>query len=137
MRAREPDRCGYAARPGERVYWEQYADAPATVLLLPTWATLHSRIWKLQVPCLARHFRVVTFEPRGNGRSDRPRDPLAHADVELVADAVAVLDATDTAAAVCVGVGEVLAGGGHCVQVRHPVRFNLVLRRFVESVGMW
>jgi pimeloyl-ACP methyl ester carboxylesterase len=30
---------------------------------------------------------------------------------------------------------EVIAGGGHCVTARHPVRFNLVLRRFVESVS--
>jgi pimeloyl-ACP methyl ester carboxylesterase len=30
---------------------------------------------------------------------------------------------------------EIVAGGGHCVQARHPVRFNLVVRDFVESVG--
>jgi pimeloyl-ACP methyl ester carboxylesterase len=30
---------------------------------------------------------------------------------------------------------EVIAGGGHCVQARHPVRVNLVLRRFAESIG--
>ena len=30
---------------------------------------------------------------------------------------------------------EVVAGGGHCVQARHPVWFNLRLRRFVEEVS--
>ena len=30
---------------------------------------------------------------------------------------------------------EVFGGGGHCVQARHPVRFNLVLRSFVESLS--
>ncbi len=103
MRARAPDRCGYAVRSGVRLYWEQYGSGPQTILLLPTWATLDSRVWKLQVPYLARHFRVIVFDPRGNGRSDRPQDPRAHADAELAEDAVAVLDATDTAAAVCVG----------------------------------
>ena len=32
------------------------------------------RQWKAQVPYLARHFRVVTVEGRGNGAADRPRD---------------------------------------------------------------
>jgi pimeloyl-ACP methyl ester carboxylesterase len=134
MRAREPDRCGYAGRSGERVYWEQYGDGPATVLLLPTWATLDSRIWKLQVPYLARHSRVVTFDPRGNGRSDRPRDPLAHADVALVADAVAVLDATDSAAAVCVGLS---MGGRVLLQLAagHPHRVTGAV--FVAPTVYW
>ena len=26
-----------------------------------------------------------------------------------------------------------IEGGGHCVQARHPVRFNLVLRRFADD----
>jgi pimeloyl-ACP methyl ester carboxylesterase len=103
MRARAPDRCGYAVRSGVRLYWEEYGAGTHTVLLLPTWAIVDSRAWKLQVPYLARHFRVIVFDPRGNGRSDRPQDPQAHADSELVEDAITVLDATDTETAVCVG----------------------------------
>ena len=30
---------------------------------------------------------------------------------------------------------DVVVGGGHCVQARHPVWFNLRLRRFVEEVS--
>ncbi len=48
------------------------ARAIETLLLLPPWSIVHSRFWKLQVPYLARHFRVITFDGRGNGRSDRP-----------------------------------------------------------------
>ena len=63
---------------------------------MPTWSVVHSRHWKLQIPYLARQFRVVTFDGRGNGRSDRPADAAAYADAEFVADAIAVLDATGT-----------------------------------------
>jgi pimeloyl-ACP methyl ester carboxylesterase len=28
-----------------------------------------------------------------------------------------------------------IEGGGHCPQARHPVRINLLLREFVESLG--
>ena len=46
------------------------------MLLLPTWSIVHSRHWKMQVPYLARHCRVLTFDGRGNGRSDRPDERL-------------------------------------------------------------
>ncbi len=121
MRAQAPDRCGYAVRSGVRLYRETYGDGPRTIVLLPTWAALDSRVWKLQVPYLARHFRVIVFDPRGNGRSDRPQGPLAHADRELVEDVVAVPDATETSSAACV-VGSM--GGRVLLQlaVAHPER---------------
>ena len=71
-RARYPDESGYVERDGVRLHYEVYGTGEPTVLLLPTWSIIHSRHWKMQIPYLARHCRVVTFDGRGNGRSDRP-----------------------------------------------------------------
>ena len=101
-RARYPDADGYVERDGVRTYWERYGEGETTIFFVPPWAIVHSRVWKMQVPYFARHFRVVTFDPRGNGRSDRPLDAEAYAEAEYAADALAVLDASETDRAVVV-----------------------------------
>jgi pimeloyl-ACP methyl ester carboxylesterase len=101
-RARYPDEEGYIERDGVRVFYEVYGHGEPTVFLLPTWSIIHSRHWKMQIPYLARHFRVLTFDGRGNGRSDRPEGVTAYAEPEHAADALAVMDATDTEQAVLV-----------------------------------
>jgi pimeloyl-ACP methyl ester carboxylesterase len=103
VRAREPDRSGYAVRAGVRLHYEVFGDGPTTVVLLPAWSIVHSRQWKLQVPYLARYFRVLTYDPRGNGGSDRPAGSVAYGDDELVADAAAVMDEAGVDSAVVVG----------------------------------
>jgi pimeloyl-ACP methyl ester carboxylesterase/predicted glycosyltransferase len=102
MRACQPSRDGYVAREGVKVFYEVFGAGEPTVMLLPTWSIIHSRHWKLQVPDLARRHRVVTFDGRGNGRSDRPADPVAYRPAEFTADALAVMDATGTERAVLV-----------------------------------
>ncbi len=103
MRARYPDQEGYVEQHGVRTFYEVYGTGQPTVLFLPAWAIGHSRYWKSQVPYFARHYRVVTFDPRGNGKSDRPLDPAEYADTEYVRDALAVMDATHTQHAVMIG----------------------------------
>jgi len=93
-RARYPDQEGYVERDGVHVFYEVYGEGEPTVLLLPTWSIIHSRHWKMQIPYLARHCRVLTFDGRGNGRSDRPAS--GYEEREFAADALAVMDATDT-----------------------------------------
>jgi pimeloyl-ACP methyl ester carboxylesterase/predicted glycosyltransferase len=102
-RARYPDETGYVEREGVRTHYEVYGAGEPTLLLIPPWQIVHSRIWKMQIPYLARHFRAVTFDARGNGRSDRPPTADAYADDEVIADAISVMDATATERAVLVG----------------------------------
>ncbi len=85
------------------MHYEVYGAGEPTVLLLPTWSVVHSRHWKMQIPYLARHCRVVTFDGRGNGRSDRPRGAAAYDEREFAADALAVMNATETERAVIIG----------------------------------
>jgi pimeloyl-ACP methyl ester carboxylesterase len=102
-RARYPDDQGYVERDGVRVFYEVYGSGEPTILLCPTWTLVHSRVWKMQIPYLARHHRVVVFDPRGNGKSDRPPNVGAYAEAEFARDALDVLDATGTERAVVVG----------------------------------
>ncbi|MET9630674.1 alpha/beta fold hydrolase [Lentzea sp. NPDC006480] len=100
---READETGFAERAGVRLAFRVY-DNPGrpTVLLMPTWSIVPSLHWKAQVPYLARHFRVVTFDGRGSGSSDRPVGGESYVDAECAADAIAVMDATGTGSAVLV-----------------------------------
>jgi pimeloyl-ACP methyl ester carboxylesterase/predicted glycosyltransferase len=91
MRARYPDREGFIEHDGVAISWELYGEGERTVLLLPPWQVVHSRIWKTQIAYLARYFRVVAFDPPGNGRSGRPATGYDHDRVAAVA--LAVLDA--------------------------------------------
>jgi pimeloyl-ACP methyl ester carboxylesterase/predicted glycosyltransferase len=102
-RARYPDDQGYIERDGVRVFYEVYGSGEPTILFCPTWTLVHSRVWKMQIPYLARHHRVVVFDPRGNGKSDRPPDIEAYAESEFARDALDVLDATGTEQAIVVG----------------------------------
>src|SRR5689334_1755992 len=110
MRASYPHTAGLATNPrdGVRVFYEVFGptDAARTILFLPTWTMVDSRVWKGQVAYFARHgFRVVVFDNRGNGKSDRPATGYTVADVAR--DALAVLDAVgvEQAALVSVSMG--------------------------------
>jgi pimeloyl-ACP methyl ester carboxylesterase len=121
-RARVPDETGVVERDGVRIAWERFGSGERTVLLMPTWEIVDSRFWKGQVPDLARTHTVVTFDPRGNGRSDRPPGVAAYDRAAITLDAVAVLDATGRERATVVswcGSGEELLLAAH-----HPERVD-------------
>src|SRR5215469_3559190 len=103
MRAKMPDKEGYVDRIGVRIDYEIYGDGPQTIAFLPPWSIVHARIYKAQLPYFSEHFRCVTYDGRGNGKSDRPDDVAAYSLDNYVADALAVMDATQTSAAILVG----------------------------------
>ena len=121
MRARLPDIASTVLRGGVRLGYEVFGDGPTTVLLLPTWTIIHARFWKMQVPYLARYYRVVTYDGPGNGRSDRVTDPSRFAPESYAADALAVLNEVGVDQAVVVGLS---MGGqyGVALATAHPDR---------------
>ena len=135
MRAKLPDKNGFVERDGVNLYYEVYGDGPDTMLFIPPWNIVHSRIYKAQLPYLSERFRCVAYDGRGNGKSDRPPDVAAYSLDEYVADALAVMDATEAGQAILVG----LSFGGFlaCVLAAHyPKRVRAaVLAGTVASVG--
>ena len=93
MRASLPDHEGFVDVNGVSIGYEVFGAGSPTIMLLPTWTIIHTRFWKMQIPYLARHFRVVTFDGPGNGRSDRPADANAYGAGPVSEAALAVMDA--------------------------------------------
>ena len=116
MRARLPDSSGLIQREGISVGYEVFGEGEPTVLFLPTWTIVHSRVWKLQVPYLSRRFRVITYDGPGNGLSDRVTDPERFSVESEANDALAVLDECDVEQAVVVGYSD---GGRFACQLAH------------------
>lgn len=127
MRAVYADKTGTIERNGADIAYEVYENVgKPTVLLAPTWHILDSRHWKFQIPFLARYFRVVTYDPVGNGQSSRSTDPNRYGIDEELADTLAVLDATETVRCVIAGLSR---GGGLAVlsAALDPNRFDGVI----------
>lgn len=128
MRALQPTTTGYATNPadGVRSSYEVFGppEAERSIVFLPTWSLVHSRVWKMQIPYFARRgFRVVTFDGRGNGLSDRPEHGYRTADFTL--DTLAVFDDLDIQRAALVALS---AGGRWAMQfaAQYPERVSHV-----------
>jgi pimeloyl-ACP methyl ester carboxylesterase len=93
----------FLRRHGVRIAYEITGVGEPTLAFLPAWAITTRRAWSAQVAALAPDHRVIAYDGRGSGGSDRPTDPSAYEMTELVADAVAVLEAAAGRPAVLVG----------------------------------
>jgi pimeloyl-ACP methyl ester carboxylesterase len=98
-----------------------YGSGDPPVAFVPPWQIVHSRIWKAQIPFFARRHLVIAWDNLGNGRSDRPIDPLVHTTLARADNLEAVMDAAGAPAAVLVGLSS--ASGQMVVFAsRHPER---------------
>lgn len=123
MRARVADAEGFVEHGGVKIHYEIYGDGEPTLLLMPSWTIVHKRFWKGQIPYLARHFRVVTYDGPGNGRSDRPLEPEAYGQEAQVAYALKVLEASGTNRAVLVALSKA-ANWALDIAAHHPGRVH-------------
>jgi pimeloyl-ACP methyl ester carboxylesterase len=121
MRARQPDIEGVVERDGGRIAYEVYGAGEPPVVFVPPWQIVHSRVWKAQIPDVARRHLVVAWDNRGNGRSDRPTDPLAHTTRARATNLGAVMDASGVRAAVLVGLSS-SSGPMILFAAEHPER---------------
>jgi len=122
-----PTREAHAVNGGVRLAYQIFGTGPQTVLLVPGWQIAHSRVWKFQVPYLAERFRVVTFDARGSGRSDRPDIGYDHD--TLAADALAVMNAAGVDRAALVGWSggvnhAIMLAAAHPDRVTHLILIN-------------
>lgn len=86
-----------------RDIWLQYEETGAGEPLLFIHGLGSSgRDWEMQIPFFARDYRVVVFDLRGHGGSDKPRGPYSIP--QFAADAAALMEALGIAPAHVVGI---------------------------------
>ena len=104
---------------GARLHYEAFGrrSSPAVLMIQGLGADKHG--WDMQRFTLARSYRVIAFDNRGAGRSDKPFG--VYSIEQMADDAVAVLDDAGVTAAHVVGAS---MGGAisQVMAVRHPTR---------------
>ncbi len=118
------DEHGVADSGGVGIAWHRYGAGDESILLVPTWNFVDSRVVRHQVDGLRARFRVITYDARGSGESQRPRAGYRFDD--HLADALAVMDATNTPSASLVA-----ASLGTHVAVLLASRYPSRVRRLV------
>ena len=104
---------------GTRIHYEVTGKPGATPVLMIQGLGASKNAWNLQRIAMATRFRIISFDNRGAGRSDKPTKPFTLE--QMAEDAIAVLDAAgiETAHVVGASMGGVIS---QIVAVKHPHR---------------
>lgn len=119
----------YADVDGTRLYYRDLGEGEPLLLIMGFGATWQG--WERQIPLLARRYRVIAFDNRGVGRSDKPLGPYTVG--QLAKDTRALLDHLQIGAAHVAGLS---MGGmiGMELAARYPSRvLSLVLASTTPS----
>ena len=108
-----------SATDGTRIHYEVTGKPGATPILMIQGLGASKNAWNLQRIAMATRFRIISFDNRGAGRSDKPTEPFTLE--QMAEDAIAVLDAAriETAHIVGASMGGVIS---QIVAVKHPHR---------------
>ena len=104
---------------GTRIHYEVTGKSGATPVLMIQGLGASKNAWNLQRIAMATRFRIISFDNRGAGRSDKPTEPFTLE--QMADDAIAVLDAAgiETAHVVGASMGGVIS---QIVAVKYPHR---------------
>ena len=109
------------ATDGTRIHYEVTGKSGATPVLMIQGLGASKNAWNLQRIAMATRFRIISFDNRGAGRSDKPTESFTLE--QMADDALAVLDAAgiDTAHVVGASMGGVIS---QIVAVKYPHRIR-------------
>jgi pimeloyl-ACP methyl ester carboxylesterase/predicted glycosyltransferase len=99
-----PAREGVVDRNGVKLWYAVWGESGPWLAFAPPVQIVHSALLKAAVPYLSQHCRVITMDPRGNGRSDRPHGQEQYGFDLYVGDFTAVLDAAGADRVALVGI---------------------------------
>ena len=111
-------------RNGVNIHYEVAGEGPALILTHGYSST--GEMWAGQIAPLSEHFKVITWDMRGHGRSDYPADQVEYSEAATVEDMAALLDAVGAKDAIVGG----LSLGGYmslAFHATHPERTRALL----------
>lgn len=114
----------HVEREGVNLYYEDHGAGPAVLLSHGYSAT--SKMWAEQAAAFKDRYRVITWDMRGHGDTDSPKDPSAYSEAHTVEDMAAILDACGIERAVIGG----LSLGGYmslAFHLKYPGRVRALM----------